>query len=264
MSENKETLVESIEGGSFFKDGRDWYSLKIISPITERSFFIVITVSSLFTMITSLFALYSIMPLTREIPFVVYIDNMAEDVPILSRLSDRDELYPDKHVVNQLVYNYIIAWEGYTFEDLNKNRDAVMQFSSPEISEYYQNIRSVRNPDSHIMLYKQHTIRTINVYYIESAIDDGRPRTTREVINATMQNLFSNDNKENREKTHESTIVFEATEKNILGSKSSLWQAKIMFKYTPIQFNKDEGDFNPLDFKVIKYEVTPMEQQTTQ
>jgi len=234
-------LVDRIDDGSYFEDGKNWYLDRYVYPVIERSTFVVITAISLITSITAIYVLINFLPLTAPVPVPVKIHDMAKEY-VTIHLVGRREDDPNQALVKELLTRYVKAREAYEFEKLESASNIIKRFSSQEILKGYKSYISIRNSDSPILRYREHTKKFV-------------------IVDKWSYRIAGNEtNPELPPNTHRAVVNIETNEINVLGEKKERWRVEIEFNFSGITFVKKEQKFLPIDFYVTNYGISNIEQ----
>lgn len=142
---------------------KTWYADTYESAITQRNFFIIVTIASIVAIIASMLVI-RYMRSTKSIePFVIEIERKT-GVPTVVDPVSRKDYTANQSIKRYFIMQYIKAREEYFYQTFQRNYDTVVKvFSAPNI--YYSDYRpkySPSNSDSPYNLYGQNAIRVVN------------------------------------------------------------------------------------------------------
>ncbi len=80
MTEDYKKIAESIRSGKYFTEARGWFETVYISPVSERSFFLIIAILAGFTALFGIVAMSRLLPITKREAVLVYAGARPEEV----------------------------------------------------------------------------------------------------------------------------------------------------------------------------------------
>jgi type IV secretory pathway component VirB8 len=218
-------IADKVRTGEYFREAQSMYDIRVHDPMSERYFYILITALSLMSFVVTYSAMKSLYPLEKEIPFAISANDLANDVPRIRPLIESKGEDPSHALLRFLVNNYVISYESYDIDTVERNASGVRSQSATEVFSDYQRLMDPRNPESPIALYQRHSTREIKV--ISSFIPDPEE--------ALME------------------IIYEATVTSKTDVKKTRWQADVGFSYNGLALDEETGKVTPIEFKVISY-----------
>lgn len=240
-------IAEKIRGGSYYKEAWDWYALKYIYPVSQRTLFIFITLAALLVMFSTAVILYNFYPLKTYVPVVVDIENKVLDYSRLQQLKVPEKTDPTLPVMEYMVRSYVEQLERYQFDEIDAQLKFLQQFSNPglfaEISKRYDTF----NLDSLILKYRDHTTRTVRITGYQLEMPEGFDLAKEKEKDIVTRNI-----------PYRAMVDFETQETNLLGVTARRWQASLSFNMSPVVLEKATKSFLPLDFQVNSYTVRPL------
>ena len=229
-------IAQKIRDGSYFEDGKKWYDLIYISPISERIYFIIVTIFSIIIFLMALISLYNLLPIVPREAFVYNSGDIVKETPDIIKLRTGDET-PDEAIIKFYLEQYVKRRESYSEKDFKTNVYFIRNYSKHNIfSSYYHSV----NPDN-----SRSPVRKLG-------------RGGKIAINIT------NITHEFVKKSNNAVINFDKEIITSSGRIKSNWTATIKLDYKGIEleeaYDEDKGKYylattkNPL-FKVNKYDV---------
>lgn len=208
-------IARKIKDGSYFSDAKNWYLDKYVSPISQRSFLILLLVVCIYMGLNIYINLHILLNLNDERHFTTYANDTAENVSILRPLGS-DETEPQIAVVRYLLKDYLITREQFIPSKMDDTHYAlilkkVKSASAKSVLDEYKNYMNKLNPYSPFTRYRDGTTRNVNIINLK----------------------FLTDNLTNGK----AVIRFEAVETGPDLSKpvSSYWEALIHFRIPDIE-----------------------------
>jgi type IV secretory pathway component VirB8 len=232
MSSQKDDIIaQKLEGGTYFKDAREWYAEKYLYPIKERSFYLVTCLLACYTFAVIAFTAKNLNSVDLETPFTVYTDNATDYFSLISPLI-KDGEAPQEAIAKHLVIDYLKTREEYFHVNMKGNNlkrilKKIKISSSKEVYGGYQSYMNKTNPYSPFIRYRDHTNRSIRIKDFKF--------TSGDLTNGKVE------------------ILFEATEEYTYKSQKNLWRAFINFRLPNVEVISQSGV--PLRFVVTHYKV---------
>ncbi|MBU6339326.1 MAG: hypothetical protein KGQ36_05105 [Rickettsiales bacterium] len=171
-SEYHDFVKKSVEDGSYFEDSLDWYCLRYVSPLCERTILIIAAVIS----IVVLFYIYSLVkmmfPLVQTFPITIKAKDQSLYFPHLLPLELQDEyknsITVDEAIAKYLLSVYIKDREGYDYSkeeisDVNIKFNRLKNTSSAAEYKKFQLYMSDSNPKSPIYNFGKNVVRKIEI-----------------------------------------------------------------------------------------------------
>ena len=227
-SESSEEIAEKIRTGEFFRESIQAYHQSYHDPMTDRYFFIGVTAVSLVILILAFAAIVAIYPLSKDVPFIYYSDNLVSDILKMAPLGDRED---DANYLLKtfLTTNYLRLREGYSVTTVDRNQLGVQSQSSDQVFSDYQQLLDPRNAESPITKFQRNAVRRVEplTYLLEVAQGDAE----RMIINY-------------RERVISGTDV-----------SSRRRRAIITFRFNEIKVDQSTGETSEMNFLVTGYKT---------
>ena len=236
MDPAQEELNKRIEDGSYFQHGRDWYNLMYIGPISERIFFIIITIIAAFIFVFAVSSVYNLLPIKPRIPFVYRAKDFIGEIPKMVRFKEPNE--PSNPALIKYYLNlYTSMRESYEEDKYILQWMFVKNYSDKRTFREFERSTNPNNPRSPIRRFGKYADVKVKVssvtYNRETLPYKGVVNFSTEVIGSEQQ----------RRKTN--------------------WTATIGFEYTDLTetdyFDERLQDyvlnFEEPKFKVVSYDV---------
>lgn len=198
-------LSARIEGGDYYAQARDWYSLVYIGPISQRIFYIIVTSIAGVIFLMAFAALINLLPISPRVPFVIRANDIMNEVPQIIRFKAANE-EPNPALIRYYLRTYVTMRESYNWRQFLQLQAFVRSYTSGEEFREYQQAVSQNNPQSAIRRYGKFGELEVKIQNV---------RFNREVIPHQAEVDFSTILSRNaqQEKTNwTATIAFEYTE----------------------------------------------------
>lgn len=246
--QQNELIRESIENGDYFKDAMEWYSLSYISPITERAFFVLLSILSVFITYMFITIISSALPLKETVPVVIKEKDTAVYRTTIKSIKHKDEAKTtDEAVLRFLLINYIKEREEHNYkrakiQDVNEKLDKIKNNSSVEVFEQFKDFMSRSNPSSPIHFFNKNVERKITINSFKFA------KTKKITLFDKMKGFLAMQ-------ALPTKAYINYTSHTILPNKiiKEQREAEITFKFNGIDIDKKTQKFSPLRFIVIDY-----------
>ena len=246
--EYNDFIKASVADGSYFSDARDWYILRYVYPVCERTilFFIAIFAAAIAYILAQ--TILSSLPIKQEVAVVIRPKDQSRYFPVIKKLKDSVELENiDQAVAKYLLTEYIRKREGYDFrktnlEALNNQLKYIKNNSSLQEYTNFQSFLSKDNKGSPINYFGKDFQRLVDIESVTflrpnvgTLIDKARDFVKVEVPN-------------------EASIKYRiATKINSTDISNERYLVKIRFKFSGIDAKKKPD--SKLDFMVIGYKI---------
>ncbi len=245
------SFAEAIEDGSYFKEGRRWYSVVYMSVMAERCLYIVLTAISGATAIFALLSLLQLLPVKPTMPMLFPMKNVVRDMPIITELR-----YSPRQPVNDALQRYflnayVVKRENYEFDKVQSRFRFLKRYSSDEVMSAYRRFIDPASPRSPINKYEKKSERKIEITNIAIRREDGQEIDWEEDARFIAE------------------VDFIGRVHHAFDTELSNWQAQVVFDYTQLKMIQPEDEKNgkmtvePMEFTVVDYTVIEIMPQTT-
>jgi type IV secretion system protein VirB8 len=221
--EEARRIAEKIRSGEYYQEARQMYDLAVHDPMAERYWFLIITGLSLVIALITFIAMQSLYPLQTAVPFIVNSNDIVEDLPHITSITEPGET-PSDALLRFMVNNYVTFREEYNIDTFDRNLSGVKNQSAEEVYKEFQQRIDPRNAESPITLYQRHSRRSIDIISSRRIADQD----------------FGME------------VIYDATVSSKTDVKKSRWQANIAFSYNGVELD-DEGRVKPVTFVVTQY-----------
>ncbi len=208
MSSERQEIADKIRDGSYYTDARNWYSIKYLYPISERSMMFLFTIVALFALIPIALLFHNIAQTNNQVPFPINVPDSTYHVSVIRPLAKKSETAQEA-VAKYLISDYVKSREEYihqnvTADNLKKLLKKIKSSSAKPILNEYVSYMNENNPYSPLIRYKDHTNRFIKIKSLS---------------------FLDHDQTSGKAK-----VIFEATEESIGTIKKSTWEVAINFR----------------------------------
>ncbi len=221
MAEYQNFVKESAMDGSYFKDALDWYLLRYVSPLCDRTVMIFISIIGALSLFLLVQIIDELFPLVEKVPIVIRSKDQAVYTPFVKPLKNAQDksIGVDDAIAQYLLAVYVKDREGYDFrksevEDINRKFNRIRNTSSFNEYKNFQLFMSKDNVESPLNQFGRNNFRTVeveNVSFIKDAKQDyyltlknffaTKLPSEAEVRFVTITRSFDDDNNEKVERT---------------------------------------------------------------
>ncbi len=229
-------IADKIRSGEYFRDARQMYDIDVHSPMSERYWYLFITLIAIIITIVAVISWSEFFPLNNRVPFVYTTNNLLEDYPRVKTLLDHRGENPNSALQRYLAQHYVELREEYSAELFDRSHNAIIILSNKEVGADYDKFVSPLNPDSPITLYQRHTRREINIL--------------------SSENIENEKKKVDGVKEYNMRIIFD--DMLITGERENphgRYQVDIAFLYKDIKLDASTGKIEPYGFIVTSYQI---------
>ena len=251
QQEYNEFIKESVADGSYFKDARDWYLLRYVQPICERTILFFIAAITGFISYALVIIIINALPIKQQVAVIVRPKDQSLYFPVIKKLKDSVDIQNiDEAVAKYLLTEYIKKREGYDFrkssiENLNNQLNYIRNNSSAQEYRYFQGFLNKDNPDSPILYFGKDFQRLVDVEkvtFTQKVIDNLYDQAKYFVASETPANAEIRY-----------TVI---TKINSMTTATQKLLVKISFKFSGVNTAKGENLKNSnLEFVVTSYKT---------
>ena len=234
MEPTPQEIAHLIRSGEYFKQAHAWYTTKYMTVLSERFFFIVLTLIAGFTMLFALLGLIGLMPVNQQVPFYYYSRDISRELPLMQPLR-RSKTEPINNALRRFyVTKYVENRENYILNKLQSQFRMIQKHSDETAFSVYRRFIDPSNPRSPITLYQRNKIKEVQVNNV-SIMADAKPGR------------------------YNATVDFTARVKSMGSETSSVWQAQLLFEYKDLMVDQTEQKSDkplkvtPMTFSVLEY-----------
>lgn len=184
MDEISKSLMKQIKEGRYFSDAREWYSLRYLMPVPERSLLIFITSLSIVASIVAVWTSYSMFPVVRPYEVIIKAESSLDYYAVIKRLTE-ENLTTRQSIAKYLLQDYVVTRESYDYKEFEPQFRRMKEASSKKVYREFAEEMSTSNPNSRTVNYGKYTTREVKV--LSSAFaEEGRYTEKAAVIFETM------------------------------------------------------------------------------
>ncbi|MCE3254998.1 MAG: virB8 [Rickettsiaceae bacterium] len=249
QKEYNDFIKASVEDGSYFKDALDWYLLRCVQPVCERTMLFFIAIVTGFISYVLIIAIINALPIRQQVPIVVRAKDQSRYFPVIKKLKDSDQLKNiDEAVAKYLLTGYIQKRESYDFrksdiQALNNRLNYIKNNSSAqEYAQFQSFLNKDTNPESPLTYFGKDFQRLVD-------IDSVKFSTKSDDASSEQNNYLVFE-----EVPVNAQISYTLTTKiNSVTTSTQKYLAKISFKFSGVATERKPN--SKLDFIVTSYKI---------
>lgn len=223
-------IAEKVHSGEYFRESRAMYDIMVNDSLSERYFYVFVTILALLTMAISFFAMQSLYPLSRSVPFINWTENPVDERPALYKLKQYPEEPADSAILLYYCRNFVLQYEEYDIRTIERNMNGLRGSSTPELFADYQRMMQPTNPESPVVKYQRHSSRLIKI-------------SSSKILKSPTPTV---------------EILFEATVRSENGNQTAKFRALVGYDYSGIEIDTRTGKITPPRFVVTSYSSKPI------
>lgn len=227
---DKPAIRRSVADGSYFIKSKQWFDELYHRPIAERSYFIFIMVLSAITIFFSTITYLSMQPLKRTVPYTIYSQDIAEELPIIKRLRSKPAEDINIALARFLLTNYVTEREAYRYDvtKLEWQFNRIRSTSGEKEFQRYQQFINPENPASPFTKYGRTTSRNVRIYNLNMDLGSNPQRAV----------------------VYFTTVISDGKTQ-----QQNNWVANIAFRFPKLTVNQETNEVMQLNPQTGKYEV---------
>jgi len=215
MHDTDADIAQEVDDGSYYSAARRWYSDLFHTPIAERSYYIIVIFLAFLNGYFAIESFMGVFPISPRVPFIVYSDNIWDDLPEIRRIAENKSENKNVAVMKFLLGNYVVSRESYDLQKYELRYRNVWSQSGNKVFEQYKTLMDASNPYGPYRLYTNKAKRAINI--VSVSYERGEQSFIAHVVfTASVISLVNN-----QELAH------------------SKWQADMVYNYT--NFSVDQS-----------------------
>jgi type IV secretion system protein VirB8 len=209
---------------AYYSDGASWADDRLRSLRTSRRVAWIIAAVAVLVALFEAVALIFLAPLKTVVPYTLMVDRTTGFVQELKPL-DAQTIAPDAALIQSFLVQYVIAREGFAFDDVQNAYKRVTLWSSADARSQYIAAMQASNPDSPLSRYPRQTVVDATVKSVSTL----GPRTA--------------------------LVRFETRRRDAGGrvGAPSAWVTVIRYRFTSRALTTEDRFLNPLGFQVVSY-----------
>ena len=191
MDDLNRSISVYVKSGQYYTDARNWYANKFIFLISQRSY--IIFILSFFVVALSILGFYyqATNPAMPHITYVSSSPNIATSYSVIFPAGvDTDN--PQLQVSKYMVANYVRKRQAYDFGNVKNQLNFVRNTTVGTEYLRYEQMMSINNPSSPLMLYQDVNVIDIKIMDIKIVSHVGNQWQSLVYFKSSLRNLASN------------------------------------------------------------------------
>ena len=230
MSSEQQEVAELVRSGRYFDEAKAWYRTLYISPISERSFFLLIAVLAGLIGLMALMAVHSLLPLSEQPGLLVRNGDIDQRVMSLHGLRPRGNAM-NPALEKFFVMQYVASRESYSPADYATDSAFVRAHSDANVLAQYNAVYGAANPRSPANILGSTGKRIVT-------------------LGEAVGHL--------RKQPHTATVKFSTELQGVGVNAKTQWTATLSYYYSPLLTMPGQDGLLVKDpqFKVVSYVAT--------
>jgi type IV secretory pathway component VirB8 len=236
MNQEQDEVAALMRSGKYYEEARSWYRSLYIGPISERSFFLLISGLAILTAFIGFIGVMMISPVRETVPMLIKTNQPDVEYPLTSALRSAGEPV-DVALERFFVMQYVGSRESYDAKSYAQDSAFVRAHSDPTTANAYSAVYGSANPRSPVNVLAQTGKRQVVMLGVEMPRTppvQGQPQTA---------------------------IVKFSTELVGIGVPAKTqWTATVSYYYSPLtiaeQPDSEELQVKDSQFQVVSYAVS--------
>lgn len=154
--------MRQIKDGRYFSDAREWYAVRYLMPIPERSLLLLITSFSLIAGMVAVWTSYSMFPVIRPYEVIIKVDDSKDNYSVIRRLTEPN-LTTRQSIAKYLLQDYVTVRESYDYKEFGPQFARMREASSKKVYREFEQEMSTSNPNSRTVNFGKYMTRSTKV-----------------------------------------------------------------------------------------------------
>lgn len=245
--QEQKIAAEKIEDKTYFKDALNWYFVKYLSPVSERSILICLGLVSLFSGFVIYLIIKSMFPLVESVPVVLQERDSSKYAPIVRELNAKKDRLDNinEAVARHLVNEYVRERESFDYSEgsievYNKKLLIIQNNSSASVLKDFKELMDVNNENSPLKYFGRNVTRDVDVINFEYV----RKKKGSFLDNLKTAFLF-------KKASNEAVVTLKLVTRTLGKTIVRVRRVKVSFYFNGIE--KKDGEFSSIKFFVTEY-----------
>lgn len=191
MDDLNRSISVYVKSGQYYTDARNWYANKFIFLISQRSYIIFILSFFLLSLAILGFFYQITNPAPPQITYISPSADIAKSYSVIFPAGvSTDE--PQVQVSKYMVSNYVRRRESYDFNSVKDQLNFVRNTTVGTEYLKYEQMMSINNPSSPLMLYQEANVVEIKIMDIKIVSHTENQWQALVYFKSSLRNLASN------------------------------------------------------------------------
>lgn len=244
----KESIKYTVNDGSYFKDGFNWFCALYLRPIVDRTFFVFMSIMGVIITYHVIGLVFMFLPLKEDIYISIREKDLTKYATSIYDLSNNQETEStDEDVLKYLITNYVIERETHNYKsaninDMNTKLEKIKNNSSSDVFSEFRSFMSRENQSGPFYFFGKNIETTVEINSFKFI------RIHRESLIKRIIDYFNVKLLPIRAEVY-------YTLKTHVGDKvtSEKRKAVVSFKFSGIEYDSKTEQYLPVKFAVTSY-----------
>lgn len=240
-----EVVSSIVESKLYFKDAMDWYCLKYLSAVSERTYFIVLSVFSFLIVLFLYFTINNILPLKESFPVLIRNNNTVDYYYTIKSIKPSSQDYTSNEAILRfLLLNYAKELFNHDYrsgniDDLNNKLIRIKNYSSEEV---YNKFREEFNVISSNMFNKR-VVQLVSINTFKFV--KNKPKDTKSKLSSYVFSTMPT----------EAEITYTLYFNNGIETTKTAGTLLLSFKFESIKYNNIKKEFTKPALIITNYTI---------
>lgn len=162
MDEVSKSIAKNVRSGRYFADAREWYAVRYLTPVAERTGLILIAIFAMVAGSVAVLASYHMFPIVNPYELVLKTDDTIDHYTSIEKLT-RKGVSTRQVVAQYLIENYVTVRESYNYKEFEPQFKRMQHASSKKVFREFQHEMDLKNPLSRPVIYGKDITRDVKV-----------------------------------------------------------------------------------------------------
>ena len=246
--EYKESINYDVKNGSYFKEAFKWYCDTFLRTITDRTFYVFMSIMGILITYNVIQIIFMILPLKEDIFITIKEKDLTKYFTRIYDLSKNEEaLTTDEDILRYLIINYVVERESHNYKtgninDVNTKLEKIRNNSSGDVYNEFNMFMSSGNINGPFYYFGKNVETTVQI----NSFNFIRIHRTRFIDK--IKDYF------NLQLLPVQAEVY-YTLRTQIGNNitSERRKAVVSFKFRGTEYNEEKQEYSPVVFQVTGY-----------
>ena len=249
---NKEyaaNIKKDVENGNYFKDSYNYYCIAYLYQITDRTFYIFMSIISLIILYFAYKIIIGMFPLKEEIYIAIKENDLTKyQTSIVDLTKFKEARSVDEMILQYLTMNYVKERETHNYRsgninDINNKLVKIKNTSSGDVYNEFKQFMSRENTNGPYYYFGKSITTRINITDVKFI------RLNENGVFNKIKNFFSFKVLLPIQTEIYYDLITDNGEKQIIQKRKAL----LTYKYTTFIYNKIKNEYSPVKFYITSY-----------
>ena len=193
MDDINRSISQHIKTGKYYEDAKTWYTSRFISPMSERTYLMILLGFYILALAVSGYYYANTNPAQAQVTYMIPAEDISTTYAVVNPAGDSKEK-PQIGITKYILSNYVINRESYSY-DAEKIKDQLSFIQYTTVgTEFlkYRTMNSIDNPYSPIMVYQDTHKRSIQVKKVDLLSSSSNVQQAMVYFQANLKNIATN------------------------------------------------------------------------